>query len=80
MTRICFDILRRTSAPISDRDIALVSMTARGMDTNDARLVKLILSASAAACASANAAARCKLRHSLAHKDHAQKLDVAGLL
>ena len=42
MTRVCFDILRRASAPICNRDIALVFMTARGMDTDDARLVKLV--------------------------------------
>ena len=42
MTRICFDILRRASGPICNRDIALAFMTARGMDTDDPRLVKLI--------------------------------------
>jgi hypothetical protein len=42
MTRVCFEILRRASAPVGNRDIALVFMTARGMDTDDAKLVKLV--------------------------------------
>jgi hypothetical protein len=42
MIRICLDTLRRASAPLCNRDIALVLMTARGMDTDDERLVKLI--------------------------------------
>jgi hypothetical protein len=33
LARDCFDILRRASAPIFNRGIALVFMTARGMDT-----------------------------------------------
>jgi hypothetical protein len=42
MTRICLDTLRRASGPLCNRDIALALMTARGMDTDDDRLVKLI--------------------------------------
>jgi hypothetical protein len=42
MTRICLDTLRRASAPLCNRDIALALMTARGMDINDDRLVTLI--------------------------------------
>ena len=42
MTRICLDTLRRASALLCDRDIALVLMTARGMDTDKDRLVKLV--------------------------------------
>ena len=42
MSRICLDTLRRASAPLCNRDIALALMTARGMDTDDGRLAKLI--------------------------------------
>lgn len=42
MTRICLDMVRRASGPVCNRDIALAFMTARGMDTDDERLVKLI--------------------------------------
>ena len=42
MTRICVDTLRLASAPLSNRDIALALMTARGMDADNDRLVKLI--------------------------------------
>jgi hypothetical protein len=42
MTRVCLDTLRKASAPLCNRDIALALMTARGMDTDDDRLVKLI--------------------------------------
>ena len=42
MTKDLLRHLRRASAPICNRDIALVFMTARGMDTDDARLVKLV--------------------------------------
>ena len=42
MSRICLDLLRRASGPISGRDIAIAFMTARGMDTDDAKMVRLI--------------------------------------
>jgi hypothetical protein len=42
MTRLCLDVLRRASGPLCNRDIAMALMTMRGMDTDDARLVKLI--------------------------------------
>ena len=42
MTRVCLDTLRQASAPLCNRDIAIVLMTARGMDTDNDRLVKLI--------------------------------------
>lgn len=42
MTRVCLDTLRRASAPLCNRDIALVLMRARGLDTDYDRLVKLI--------------------------------------
>ena len=42
MTRICLDTLRRASGPLCNRDIALALMMARGMDTDDHRLVRLI--------------------------------------
>jgi hypothetical protein len=42
MTRLCLDVLRRASGPVCNRDIAMALMTARGMDTDDDRLVKLI--------------------------------------
>ena len=42
MSRVCLDILRRASAPVCNRDVVLAFMTAPGMDTDDARLVKLL--------------------------------------
>jgi len=42
MTRVCLDTLRQASAPLCNRDIAIMLMTARGMDTDSDRLVKLI--------------------------------------
>ena len=42
MTKICLEILRRASALICNLGIALVFMTARGMDTDDARLVRMV--------------------------------------
>ena len=42
MSRLCLDIVRRASGPVCNRDIAIAFMTARGMDTDDARLVRLI--------------------------------------
>ena len=42
MSKICLDTLRRTSAPLGNRNVALALMTVRGMDTDDARLVKLV--------------------------------------
>jgi hypothetical protein len=42
MTRICLETLRQAPAPFCNRDIALALMTARGMDTDNDRLVKLI--------------------------------------
>ena len=42
MSRLCLDALRRASGPLCNRDIALTLMTARGMDTDDDRLVGLM--------------------------------------
>jgi hypothetical protein len=42
MTRLCLDIVRRASGPVCNRDIAFAFMTAREMDTNDERLVRLV--------------------------------------
>jgi hypothetical protein len=39
MSRTCLDIVRRASGPVCNRDIAIAFMTARGMDTDDGRLV-----------------------------------------
>lgn len=42
MIRNCLGITRRASGPVCNRDIAIAFMTARGMDSDDVRLVKLI--------------------------------------
>lgn len=42
MSRFVLDTLRRASAPLCSRDIALALMTARGMDTDSERLVRQI--------------------------------------
>lgn len=42
MTRMCLDVLRRASGPLCSRDIAFVFMTARGMDADDPRMVRLV--------------------------------------
>jgi hypothetical protein len=42
VVRTCLETLRQATALLSTRDIALVLMTARGMDTDDARIVRLI--------------------------------------
>jgi hypothetical protein len=42
MSRVCLDILRRASGLVCNRDVAFAFMTARGMDTDDPRLVKLV--------------------------------------
>ena len=51
MSRLCLDIVRRASGPVCNRDIAITFMTARGMDTDDDRLLKLIAKRVGCSCA-----------------------------